>query len=222
MRNDFVTRPRIRTQTARPIARPVPLRRSVARAQPPVLFRPPALAYLPSSFEDGFRTDPYVDYGRFLTPEGGVLLIYKDLDLRLRHTLWRLSAWTGFTAIEGWFLLRHSPLHTGWINLGLFLAVGLVNWLIVAKPVEIYRRIDIIPDGMILEGRDLFWRRFMEAGWPMLQTDAEGNPILCGVYGTRFVEYLTLRRFDEFDRTPEVLAAHLLDAMQQLWTKPPS
>ena len=216
-----IDRPQKRAQTARP-GRPVPVSRSVARAQPLVLFRPPAPSYLPSSSEAEFQTDPYVDYGRFLTPEGGVLLIYKDLDLRLRHTLWRLSAWTGFTWIEGWLLLYHSPLHTDWINLGLVLAVAIVNWLIVAKPVEIYRRIDIIPDGMILEGRDLFWRRFMEGGWPMLQTDAQGNPILCGIYGTRFVEYLTVRRFDEFDRTPEVLAAHLLDAMQQLWTKPSS
>jgi hypothetical protein len=32
------------------------------------------------------------------------------------------------------------------------------------------------------------------------------------------VEFLTARRFDEFDRMPEVMAAHLQDAMRQLWT----
>ncbi len=34
----------------------------------------------------------------------------------------------------------------------------------------------------------------------------------------RVVEYLTVRRFDELDRTPEVIAAHLQDAMRLLWT----
>ena len=29
-----------------------------------------------------FETDPYVDYARLLTAEGGILLIYKDLDER--------------------------------------------------------------------------------------------------------------------------------------------
>jgi hypothetical protein len=45
--------------------------------------------------------------------------------------------------------------------------------------------------------------------------------ILCGIYGTRFVEYLTIRSFDEFDRGADVFVAHLRDAMQQLWTRPP-
>jgi hypothetical protein len=38
------------------------------------------------------------------------------------------------------------------------------------------------------------------------------NPL----YGTRFVEYLTVRRFDELDRTPEVIAAYLHDITRQL------
>ncbi len=58
----------------------------------------------------------------------------------------------------------------------------------------------------------------MEGGWPAFQPDKEGNQILCGIYGTRFVEYLTVRRFDELDRTPEVFAAHVQDAMRQLWS----
>jgi hypothetical protein len=57
----------------------------------------------------------------------------------------------------------------------------------------------------------------MENGWPTLQPDDEGNQQLCGIYGSRFVEYLTVRRFDELDRMPEVFGAHLQDAMQQLW-----
>ena len=44
--------------------------------------------------------------------------------------------------------------------------------------------------------------------------------MLSGIYGTRRVEYLTVRPFDEFDCTPTVLAAHLHEAMPQLWSWP--
>jgi hypothetical protein len=44
---------------------------------------------------------------------------------------------------------------------------------------------------------------------------------LCGIYGTRFVEYLTVRRFDELDRMADVFSAHVQDAMMQLWSRPP-
>ena len=50
-----------------------------------------------------------------------------------------------------------------------------------------------------------------------LSDDALGQEIMFGLYGTRFVEYLTIRRFDEYDGMPEVFAAHLQTAMQQLW-----
>lgn len=40
------------------------------------------------------------------------------------------------------------------------------------------------------------------------------NPL----YGTRFVEYLTVRRVDELDRMAEVIATDMQDAMRQLWT----
>ena len=61
---------------------------------------------------------------------------------------------------------------------------------------------------MILDGADVFWSRQMEVGWPGLQADAEGNQVLCGIYGTRWIEYLTVHRFDEHDRMAEVFANH--------------
>ena len=57
----------------------------------------------------------------------------------------------------------------------------------------------------------------MEGGWPAFQPDAEGNLLCCGIYGNRFVEYFTVRRFDELDRTPEVFAVHWQEAARQLW-----
>ena len=72
---------------------------------------------------------------------------------------------------------------------------------------------------MIIEEADVFWCRYIEGGWPALEPDEDGNQVLCGIYGTRFVEYLTIRRFDDLDRGPEVFASHLQDAMRQLWTR---
>jgi hypothetical protein len=56
--------------------------------------------------------------------------------------------------------------------------------------------------------------------WPAFNADAEGNFVLSGILGTRWVEYFTVRRFDEFDRAPEVFANHLRAAMRQMWSYP--
>ena len=166
--------------------------------------------------------NPYVDYARYLTAEGGILLVYKDIDERWRHHVRRFLFWAAATGAETWFLLHHSPVQSLGVNLVCLLASVAVNWLIVRRPVEVYRSIEIRPDCMILEGGDVFWLRHMENGWPSFQPDEEDEEklVLSGTYGTRAVEYLTVRRFDEFDRMPEVLAAHLKEAMLQLWTWP--
>ena len=211
-------RPHERSQTVFQVPRPVALTRRATRTNLPAPYRDQVRLAPPATSWSGFQTDPYVDYGRFLTAEGGILISYKDLDLRLRHTIWRLFAWTASTGGEGWFLLHHSPVHSGWVNVACFLVIAIINWLIVAKPVAVYRHLEIRPDCMIIEGAEIFWRRSMEGGWPAFRPDEEGNQILCGIYGTRFVEYLTVRRFDELDRMPEVFAAHLQHAMHQLWS----
>ena len=167
-----------------------------------------------------FQIDPYLDYGRFLTAEAGILLIYKDIDKRFRHTFWRVLAWSSFTAVEYYYLFSVAPIQNRWVTVAAFVAAAVVNWLIVAKPIEIYRRIEVRQDCMIIDGGDVFWARFMEGGLPSCRPDAERNLVFCGIYGTRFVEYLTIRRFDDNDRMPEVMSAHLQDAMLQLWMMP--
>jgi hypothetical protein len=167
-----------------------------------------------------FKADPYLDYGRFLTPEGGILIVYKDLDLRLRHGVLRVLAWSAATGVEAWFLLHHSPVSTGWINFFFFFAMMIINAVIVWKPPELYRTVEIRPDCMIVEGKDVFWLPMMETTWPAFHPDEDGNLVLSGIYGTRFVEYLIVRRFDDYDRMPEVFAAHLQEAMMQLWAPP--
>jgi hypothetical protein len=186
--------------------------RTIARPAPPAAKIPSAASYPAVS-----DPDPYLDYGRYLTPEGGVLFVYKDLDLRWRYTIWRVFAWTAATGYEGWYLRHYSPVQSVWINIACFVAIAALNYLIVRKPIEVYRRAELRPDCMILEGTDIFWARMMETGWPAFRPDKDGNQVLCGVYGTRFVEYLTARRFDDNDRMPDVFASHLMDAMRQLW-----
>lgn len=186
--------------------------RPIARRTAPAKTRPSA-----GSVPASPQPDPYLDYGRYLTPEGGVLFVYKDLDLRWRHTIWRVFAWMAATGSEGWYVRHHSPVQTIWVNVACFVAIALLNCLIVGKPVEVYRRAEVRPDCIILEGTHIFWARLMETGWPTFRPDQGGNQVLCGVYGTRFVEYLTARRFDDNDRMPDVFAAHLQQALQQLW-----
>jgi hypothetical protein len=171
----------------------------------------------PLSQQECFQADPYVDYGRFLTREGGILFTYKDIDERLRFTLWRVAAWAVATALEAWYLRDHSPIRNAWINIGCLFIIGIVNWLIVRKPVEIHCSAEIRLDCLILDGEKVFLLRYMENGLPAFRQDDDGNLILCGLYGTRFVEYLTARRFDDFDGTPEVFAAHVQAAIQQMW-----
>ena len=214
-----VQRPRL--SRTPPIARQRPRvtigPRKLVRADRALVRRPLSAPDPTARDSIGLQPDPYVDYGRFLTPEGGILLIYKDLDTRLRHTLWRFFAWSAATGGEGWYLFHAPPVQNVWVNLACLLAIGLLNWFIVKKPVEVYRRMEFRPDCLILEGTEVFWLRLMEAGWPGFKPDEDGNQILGSIYGTRFVEYATIRRFDELDRMPEVVAAHVQDAMAQLW-----
>lgn len=212
--------------TARPvtrgaiIARPLILRSNLPselKPNPPLPASPRSPVVRPPSVPVGFQLDPYLDYGRFLTAEGGIRMFYKDVDERFRHTLWRLLVWTVFTAAEGTFLYERSPLQSPWITIACFIAAAILNWLVVRRPVEIYRSLEIRPDAMIIEGQEIFWRQFMENG-PSFRPDKDGTQVLSGIYGTRWIDFLTVRRFDEFDRTPEIFAAHLQDAMKQLWT----
>ena len=57
-------------------------------------------------------------------------------------------------------------------------------------------------------------------GWPGFMPNDAGHFILAGVYGTRWIEYLTIRRFDDNDRAPEVFASQLATAMKVQWELP--
>jgi len=216
----LITRPTHNSRNASPLARPTIRPRTIKRHIIAIPTERPSIdsAFSPPSLD--FQPDPYLDYGRYLTNEGGILIVYKDFDVRLRHTLWRLFAWTSFTSLEAIYLAPYTPVGDHWGRVAGLVTLAIINFIIVRKPVELYRRIEVRPDCIIVEGQDVFWRRHIEGGFPTLRPDDQGNQVLCGIYGTRFVEFLIVRRFDEKDRIMEVFAAHLQDAMQQLWSRP--
>lgn len=199
--------------------------RLVQRGPRAVAHRPSSRAILdavidaePAPVASPAGADPYGGYSRQLTRDGGILLTYRDADIRWRYTVWRVLAWTAFTWFEGWILFGPSaPLESGGTNFFCLLAAALVNFLIVRKPITAGHSVEIRPDGMIIDGKSVFWIGLMQAGWPTFQRDEDGNIILSGIYGTRFVEYATPHPLDENDRTGDVLAAHVQAAMQQLW-----
>ncbi|HEY1745786.1 MAG TPA: hypothetical protein VGG11_03335 [Xanthobacteraceae bacterium] len=177
------------------------------------------LALRPKQDAVPFAPDPYVDYARYLTAEGGVAIIYKGIDERWRLAVRRCGLCSFFTVAAAWLLLSHSPVHNVLVNFVALIITAVINWLIVRQPVQVYRSIEIRPDRMILDGRDVFWLRYME-GWPTFEPGEDETQVLTGIYGKRRVEYLTTRCFDALDSTPTVLEAHLQEAMQQLWSWP--
>jgi hypothetical protein len=200
--------------------RPVTLRRTaqpLRRARHQEII-PPDIPVLPLQAvpkPDG----PFVGYNRTLTPEGGILIVYKDFDIRWRWMAWAALAWTFATGFEFWFIRYHSPVDGFFINAGCFLLAAVANWLIVRNPPEISRSIEVRSDCMIVEGTDVFWLEKIGYNWPTFKADEnhKDRQILCGIYGTRYVEYVTTHLTDELDRTPDVLASHLHDAMTKLW-----
>jgi hypothetical protein len=160
----------------------------------------------------------FYKYRRSLSPEGGILINYRDADRRWRITFLRIVLWMAMTYAALWLIHNYSPL--GWLlNLGGLVLAGYVNFWIVRRPIGAARSIEIRSDCMIIDGTDVFWMSLIEDNWPEFHPRDEDpdDQGLYGIYGTRFVEYATVFRFDENDRTPETLAAHLNDAMNKLW-----
>lgn len=211
-----VTRPRLQRRPLTVTPRPV-------RRSPPQVKRHEPVRLEPGTGQTAdavpFAPNPYVDYTRYLTNEGGIAIIYKDIDDRWRIVIRRFSLFGLFTGAAAWFLFSHSPVHNLAVNIAALIVTAVINWLIVRQPVELYRSIEIRPDRMILDGRDVFWLRYIES-WPAFGPGPDETQVLSGIYGTRRVEYLAVRCFDEFDSAPTVLAKHLQEAMQQLWSWP--
>lgn len=161
----------------------------------------------------------FYKYRRSLTPEGGILIQYRDADRRWRITVLRVVLWLAMTYGALWLIRNYCPL-AWYLNLALLVLAGVINWWIVQHPIPTRCSIEIRPDCMIIDGEHVFWISYIEDNWPQFQLRDEEDPDdwgLFGIYGTRLVEYATVFRFDENDCTPETLATHLQDAMMKLW-----
>jgi hypothetical protein len=161
------------------------------------------------------RRSPFNDYVRMLTPQGGVLILYKDQNRSLFLTVLRVTACVIVTVVGIGPVFSFSG--TSFLTaLALLLAV---NALILYWKIESSHSVEIRPDAMIVDGEDVFYAQDIGDNWPELQMK-DGDPerwVICGICGTRFIEYMTVNRRDENDRTAEVLAADLRAAMEQLW-----
>jgi hypothetical protein len=164
------------------------------------------------------RRNPFNGYVRMLTPEGGILIFYKDQDRGLFLTILRVFTWITATGTGGWLIFFVSSLST-LPSLLIFALLMFVNLLIVCRTFEVSHSVEIRPDAMIVDGEDAFYAEDIGDNWPELQMkdDDPDRMVICGICGTRFIEYMTANRLDKNDRTPELLAADLQAAIEQLW-----
>jgi hypothetical protein len=164
------------------------------------------------------RRSPFKDYVRMLTPEGGILILYRDQDRGWFLMVLRVFAWIMATGVGGWLIFFVSAPSTLQSLFALALLM-LVAWLIVRQTVEASHSVEIRPDAMIVDGKDVFYAEDIGDNWPELQMkdDDPDRMVIGGICGTRFIEYMTANRVDTNDRTPERLAADLQAAIEQLW-----
>lgn len=208
----------------------------------PLLARAPVPAFVGAPDEpsgwDG--PNPYGDFQRIFTLEGGIKLIFKVKDLRawrwwVRAFLWgtAMVATVGFAAHASPYPLvppgcrlfevcaAQVPTQQSVVNYLLLGLMGLIYAHILFVEEESLSSIEIRPDCMIIDDADVFWKRHMDLGWPEIGYDSDCEcTTLNGVYGTRKVVFVQLHEFDDHDRTIQVLGFHLTFAMQQLWDPP--
>ena len=165
--------------------RPVKLRRTAPSMPtrrpaiiPPEILGAAAPVPSPSNWPDAF-----VDYSRVLTPEGGILITYKDANV---HTLGPVLAWTFATGFAKWLIENYSPTDSLPINVGVFLLAALINWWLFCRLIAVMRSIEIRADSMILDGEDVFWLSKIGDNWPAFQADErfKNRQVLGGIYGT--------------------------------------
>jgi len=164
------------------------------------------------------RRSPFNGYVRMLTPEGGILIFYRDQHRSLLLTILRVSAWIVATWIGGWLIFFESSL-SAVPCLFAFALLTFINGLIARWRIIVSHSVEIRPDAMIVDGEDVFYAEHIGENWPELQMkdDDPDRMVIGGICGTRFIEYMTANRLDKNDRTPERLAADLQAAIEQLW-----
>jgi hypothetical protein len=125
---------------ASPILKPIKVQLQPPRiAVSPILGKPttpfirayaPTVGRLETDFSDDFfpefRPDPYPDYARRFTEEGGVELVYKDIDESLPRTLGKIALWVLAMLTTAAYLHYASPLADAMSN-----CIGLIVMAVI-------------------------------------------------------------------------------------------
>lgn len=164
------------------------------------------------------RRSPLVGYSRSLTAEGGVLICYRDQDRHPVLTALRVLAWLMATGLGGWLIFFLSPL-SFLEGLLAFVLLTTVITLMARARIIVTHSIEIRPDTLIIDGEDVFYASDIGENWPQVEMKDEDpdRMVVAGICGTRWLEYTTANRLAKNDATPEVLAADLENAIEQLW-----
>ena len=161
---------------------------------------------------------PHVDYARSLTAEGGIKIVYLDIDRRISVLLGRVLLFCFALCVATALVCICEAAFGPFVSVLAATALTVAAWFVVFEPTKVHCCIEVRPDCMILDELEVFWRKNAES-WPAFQA-RNRDFVLSGVYGTRQVDYLMIRRRDKFDRAPEVLAQHVTDAIHRLWERP--
>lgn len=163
------------------------------------------------------RPNAYVEYERRYTAEGGIAITYQDVDDSLKLKIIKVVMWVVLMSCSIAFTCYTWDRHSDCGNTVYLILLGCFLAWMLSRPDYVSKTVEIRTDCMIIDGEDVFWLSQMELGLPTFSKITEGRWVLAGVYGTRWVEYLSVTAIDELDRGPQVLASHLSDAMQKLW-----
>ncbi len=162
-------------------------------------------------------TGPFNGYSRTLTSQGGIRFTYRDQIANTFLDIARVGTLIIGNLVSA-VLVFHSPF-TGLGAVLAFAGLSALVWRVARHKFIVWHSIEIHPDGMTIDGQYFFSADDIGDNWPALQMP-DDNPdrlVLSGICGTRFIEYATANRIDQNDRMPEVLAADLELAMEQLW-----
>jgi hypothetical protein len=159
----------------------------------------PAATFRPRKYRSQPR-DPWLNYARIFTAEGGIMVIYRELRLGWLITTLRVVTFIVCSGIEVWLLrkLASSPR----VFLIWLVALLAINLLIVTRKIKRTRSVEIRHDRMIIDERKTFGFHHIGPNWPQLVPKANDpqQMVLAGPYGVRYVEYMTVNRIDDNDR----------------------
>jgi hypothetical protein len=163
---------------------------------------------------------PFNGYHRSLTAEGGFLIHYNDAARGPLTTTLRFLSWLLLTSISLHLIAFYGPSGFG-LNLVMSLLTPVLLGILVTRQVTVAHSVEIQPDRMILDGKDVFLAAEIGDHWPQLvfKNAVCDRAVIAGVCGTRYIEFLTANRMHFNDMTPELLEFHMHEAMEQLWDR---